>query len=70
MWAGVRAGSDIAEKSSDKEVKRFYTEHATDVFYVVYGSFTTLETTIQDKGTTLSSPRGKCHITTMLAWQC
>ena len=39
----------LAEKSSVKEVKQFYTEHSTDVFYVVYGSFTTLETTIQDK---------------------
>ncbi len=33
-----------------KEVKQFYSEHSTDVFYVVYGSFTTLETSIQDKG--------------------
>ena len=38
------------EKSSAKDIKQFYSEHSTDVFYVVYGSFTTLETTIQDKG--------------------
>ena len=40
----------MTEKSSAKEVKQFYTEHSTDVFYVVFGAFTTLETTIQDKG--------------------
>lgn len=40
---------DFAEKSTAKEVKQFYTEHSTDVFYIVYGSFTTLETTIHDK---------------------
>lgn len=37
------------EKSSLTEVKEFYSEHNNDVFYVVYGSFTTLETSIQDK---------------------
>ena len=39
----------LSEKYSATEVKQFYTKHSTDVFYVVYGSFTTLETTIQDK---------------------
>lgn len=39
----------LSEKYSAIEVKQFYTKHSTDVFYVVYGSFTTLETTIQDK---------------------
>lgn len=37
------------ERSSAIELKEFYTKHSTDVFYVVYGSFTILETTIQDK---------------------
>lgn len=37
------------EKYSAAEVKQFYMEHSMDVFYVIYGSFTTLETTIQDK---------------------
>lgn len=32
------------------EVKQFYKEHSTDVFYVVFSAFTTLETSIQDKG--------------------
>lgn len=44
------------EKSTAKEVKQFYTEHSTDVFYVVYGSFTTLETTIHDKCKTPPGP--------------
>jgi hypothetical protein len=39
----------LPEKFSALEVKQFYREHSTDVFYVVYGSFNALETNIQEK---------------------
>jgi len=39
----------VIEKSSAVEVKQFFTEHSNDVFYVVYTSFTNIETNIQEK---------------------
>ena len=38
------------EKSSLDEVKKFYKEHSSTVFYVIYGSFTQVEQTILDRG--------------------
>lgn len=38
------------EKSSIDEVKQFYKDHSSTVFYVVYGSFTQVEQTILDRG--------------------
>ena len=40
----------VAEKSSLDEVKKFYNDHSSTVFYVVYGSFTQVEQTIMERG--------------------
>lgn len=38
------------EKSTIDEVKKFYNDHSSTVFYVIYGSFTQVEQTILDRG--------------------
>ena len=42
--------SRSTEKFTIDEVKQFYKDHSSTVFYVVYGSFTQVEQTILDRG--------------------
>ena len=49
----------LTEKTLPAEVKEFYTEHHSTVFYVVYSSFCYVETAILERGTCVcvSAPR-------------
>lgn len=38
------------DKSNHEEIKLFYKEHSSTIFYCVYTSFTIVETNIHDRG--------------------